>query len=120
LGATVYLALIVLLSVLFAFLMLSPKETAHQLQRNGDSIIGMYAGKQTERYLVVLVLKWSLISGLLQAACMAVSLVLSLAGTIPMALSMIPASMMIIVSIVCSLIQEIGTYHRYDAYRFFM
>ena len=51
---------------------------------------------------------------------MAASLFLSLEGTIPMALAMTPSSMMILVSIVCSLVQEIGTYHRYDAYRFFM
>lgn len=120
LGAIVYLALIVVLSVLFAFLMLNPKETAHQLQRNGDSIIGMYAGKQTKKFLVGLVLKWSLISGLLQAVCMAVSLSLSFAGAIPISFSMLPAAMMILVSIACSLVQEIQTYHRYDAYRFFM
>lgn len=120
LGASVYLALIVLLSLLFSFLMLNPRETAHQLQRNGDSIVGMYAGRQTARYLTGLVLRWSLVSGLLQAAVMAVSLALSLGGAIPAALAMTPASMMILASIACSLVQEVGSYHRYDAYRFFM
>lgn len=120
LGAVVLLAFIVALSLVFALLMLNPKETAHQLQRNGDSIIGMYAGQDTERYLTHLVVKWSLISGVLQAACMAVSLTLSLEGTVPMALATIPSSIMVLVSIICSLAQEIGTYHRYDAYRFFM
>jgi preprotein translocase subunit SecY len=120
LGAVVLLALIIVLSLLFSLLMLNPKETAHQLQRNGDSIIGMYAGRETKSYLTRLVVKWGLFSGVLQAACMAASLFLSLEGTIPMALAMTPSSMMILVSIVCSLVQEIGTYHRYDAYRFFM
>ncbi len=120
LGVVVLLALIIVLSLLFSLLMLNPKETAHQLQRNGDSIIGMYAGKETEGYLTRLVVKWSFASGILQAACMAVSLFLSLEGTIPVALAMIPSSMMILVSIICSLVQEIGTYRRYDAYRFFM
>ena len=80
----------------------------------------MYAGRETKSYLTRLVVKWGLFSGVLQAACMAASLFLSLEGTIPMALAMTPSSMMILVSIVCSLVQEIGTYHRYDAYRFFM
>lgn len=120
LGASVYLALIVLLSLLFSFLMLNPRETAHQLQRNGDSIVGMYAGRQTARYLTGLVLRWSLVSGLLQAAVMAVSLALSLGGAIPASLATTPASMMILASIACSLVQEVGSYHRYDAYRFFM
>jgi preprotein translocase subunit SecY len=120
LGAAVYLLLIVVLSVFFSFLMLNPKDTAHQLQRNGDSIIGVYAGGQTERYLSGIVLRWSLISGVLQAVCMAVSLALSLQGEIPAALALIPASVMIVASICCSLYQEITAYYRYDAYRFFM
>ncbi len=120
LGVIVYLILIVVLSVVFSMLMLNPKETARQLQRNGDSIIGMAAGKKTKNYLTGLVLRWSLISGLLQALCMAVSMVLSLRGQIPAALAMVPSSVMILVSIVCSLVHEIGTYYRYDAYRFFL
>lgn len=119
-GAGVYLALIVALSVLFSFLMLNPKDTAHQLQRNGDSIVGLPAGKQTERRLSGIVLTWSLVAGVLQAACMAVSLALAMQGGIPTALALIPASVMIVVSICCSLAQEIMAYYRYDAYRFFM
>ena len=71
LGAVVLLALIIVLSLLFSLLMLNPKETAHQLQRNGDSIIGMYAGRETKSYLTRLVVKWGLFSGVMQAACMA-------------------------------------------------
>ena len=120
LGVAVYLVLIVVLAVLFSFLMLNPRETAHQMQRNGDSIVGMYAGEQTRRFLTGIVLRWSLISGMLQACCMAVSLALSMREIIPAALAMNPTSMMIITSIVCSLVQEIASYYRYDAYRFFM
>ncbi|RRF92467.1 MAG: hypothetical protein DUD26_06775 [Eubacteriaceae bacterium] len=120
LGIGVYLVIIFVLTIGFSFIMLNPKESARQLQKNGDSIVGIYAGKKTTRYLVGLVLKWSVISGCLQAGCMAVSLILSLQGAIPTALAMIPSSAMILVSIVCSLVQEIGTYHRYDAYHFFM
>ena len=120
LGIAVYLIIIVALSIVFAFIMLNPKESARQLQRNGDSIVGVYAGAHTTRMLVGLVLKWSIISGLLQAGCMAASLVLSLQDVIPATLAMLPSSAMILVSIVCSLVQEIGTYYRYDAYHFFM
>ena len=120
LGVGVYLILIVVLSVVFSMLMLNPKETAHQLQRNGDSIIGLAAGKKTKRYLTGIVLKWSFLSGFLQMLCMAVSMGLSLRGQIPAALAMVPSSVMILVSIVCSFVQEIGTYYRYDAYRFFL
>ncbi|RRF99127.1 MAG: hypothetical protein DUD39_05925 [Coriobacteriaceae bacterium] len=120
LGACVYLVLIVVLSVGFSLLMLNPKETAHQLQRSGDSVVGIYAGRQTERYLVHTVLVLSLLSGFLQAACMAGSLALSFSSLVPVSLAMMPATMMVVVSIVCSLCREIASYRRYDAYRFFM
>lgn len=120
LGIGVYLIIIVVLAVAFSFIMLNPRETARQLQKNGDSIIGVYAGKKTMRYLVHLVLKWSLISGCFQAACMSVSLILACHGDIPVKLAMIPSSDMIIASIGCSLAQEIASYCRYDAYSFFL
>ncbi len=120
LGAGVYLALILVLAVLFSLLMLNPKEAAHQLQRNGDSVVGMYPGRQTRRYLTGIVLRWSLVSGLLQAGCMAVSLALAAHGSIPTTMAMVPATTMILVSIVCSLAHEVATYYRYDAYRFFL
>lgn len=117
-GITLYLIIIFCLSVVFSFIMLNPAESARQLQKNGDSIIGVYAGEKTKRYLVKIVLKWSMISGLLQAGCMSISLILSLNHDIPASLALIPSSGMILVSIICSLIQEIQTYYRYDAYRF--
>ncbi|MGN1383323.1 MAG: hypothetical protein ACI4W2_10980 [Eubacterium sp.] len=120
LGIAVYLIIVVLLSVIFAFIMLNPRESARQLQRNGDSIIGVYAGQKTTAYLVGLVWKLSLFSGFLQALCMGMSLIPSSRGMLPSALAMIPSAAMILVSILCSLIQEIQSCRRYDAYSFFL
>ncbi|MFC2661579.1 MAG: hypothetical protein ACFNYI_00380, partial [Eubacterium sp.] len=120
LGIVVYLIIIVLLSVIFAFIMLNPRESARQLQRNGDSIIGVYAGQRTTAYLVKLVLKLSIFSGILQAFCMGLSLVPASRGLLPASLAMIPSAAMILVSIICSLIQEISSYRRFDAYTFFL
>lgn len=118
-GIAVYLVIVVLLSVAFSFIMLNPMESARQLQKNGDSIIGVYAGEKTKKYLVRLVLRLSVVSGLLQAAGMALSLIMMLKGELPVALAMMPSSAMILVSIICSTAQEIATYRRYDAYKFF-
>jgi preprotein translocase subunit SecY len=120
LGIAVYLIIIVLLSAAFAFIMLNPRESARQLQKNGDSIIGVYAGQKTTAYLVKLVLKLSIFSGILQAFCMGLSLVPASRGMLPASLAMIPSAAMILVSIICSLIQEIKSYRRFDAYSFFL
>lgn len=119
-GIVIYLILIFVLALLFSFIMLNPNESARQLRKNGDSIIGVYAGQKTRNYLVILVLKLSIISGLLQSACMAIPLVMSYYGLIPQELAMLPSTAMILVSIISSLVQEIMTYFRYDAYHFFL
>jgi preprotein translocase subunit SecY len=119
-GIVIYLILIFLLSLLFSFIMLNPNESARQLRKNGDSIIGIYAGRKTRNYLVFLVLNLSIKSGLLQCACMAIPLIMSYFGRIPHELAMLPSTAMILVSIISSLVQEIMTYFRYDAYRFFL
>lgn len=120
LGIGIYLIIIFTLSIVFSFIMLNPAESARQLQHNGDSIIGIYAGEKTKQYLVKIVLKWSIISGLIQAGCMSITLILAMHHAIPTPLALIPSSGMILVSIICSLVQEIENYYRYDAYRFFM
>lgn len=119
LGVIVYLCILMAFTVGFSFIMLSPGDTAKQLQRNGDSIVGVYAGKKTSRYLRHTLLRLSILSGLVQCVFMGISLGLSLQGTIPDELSMMPATVMILVSMGCSLAQEIYAYYRYDSYRFF-
>ena len=119
-GIVVYLVIIFVLTIAFSMIMLNPWETANQLQRNGDSIIGMYPGRDTAHFLAKTVLKWSFVSAILQAGCMAVSLILAYTGVIPAGLAMVPASIMIVVSIACSLAQESAVYCRYDAYKFFV
>ncbi len=119
LGIIVYLAIIILLTQVLSYIMISPKESARQLQKNGDSIIGIYAGKKTMSYLVRIVRNLSFLSGFLQAGCMSISLILAMDNDIPTTLAMIPSAAMIMVSIICSLVQEIRSYRLYDAYSFF-
>lgn len=118
-GVIVYLCILMVLSLVFPFVMLSPGDTARQLQRNGDSIVGVYAGRKTSRYLAWRLFGLSLLSGAFQCLFMGLSLGLSLQGDIPAELVMMPATAMILVSIGCSLAQEMYAYYRYDSYRFF-
>lgn len=50
-GIIVYLAIIVLLTILFSVIMLTPGKEAENLLKSGDSILDIYAGKPTRRYL---------------------------------------------------------------------
>ncbi|MCM1190420.1 MAG: hypothetical protein NC541_14135 [bacterium] len=120
LGAGVYLCVILFLNIAFSFLMLSPGEMAKQLQKGGDSIVGVYAGRKTKRYLRRKLFLLSAFSGLLFCLLMGTSLGLSLNGEISSELALLPATAMILVGIVCPLCREIRTYRKFDSYSFFI
>lgn len=120
LGAGVYILIIMGLSVLFSFIILNPGEIAEGLQRAGDSIVNVPAGRRTKRYLVRRLLLLSLISGAIQSAIFAITLLLARQGVIDQKFTMIPMNVMMLVSFFCSVFQELRAYYRYDRYNFFL
>lgn len=116
-GVWTYLFVVLLLSILGAFLMLSPGDSADQLQRGGDSIVGVYAGKKTKWYLRRRLLLLSFFSGVFMSTCMGISLFMALGGKIPADLAMLPSMAMILVGIATSLVQEISAYVKFDSYK---
>lgn len=119
-GAAIYLGIIFALNIIFSFIMLSPGEMAEQLQKGGDSIVGVYAGKRTKRYLRRKLLILSVFSGFLLCFLMGISLSMSLRGEIPSDLALMPATAMILIGIICPLYQEVKAYGKFDSYSFFI
>lgn len=119
-GAAVYLGIIFTLNILFSFIMLSPGEMAEQLQKGGDSIVGIYAGRKTKKYLRSKVLKLSIFSGCIMCFLMGISLGLSLNGEISSELALFPATGMILTGVSCTICREVKTYWIFDSYSFFV
>ncbi len=119
-GAAVYLVIIFVLNLLFSFIMLTPGEMAKQLQKGGDSIVNIYAGKKTKRYLRRKLLLLCVFSGCTFCLMMGFSLWLSLSGAIEPELALFPATAMILVGILCPLYREVKTYRKFDSYSFFI
>lgn len=119
-GVCVYLAIIFLLNILFSFIMIDPDEMAKQLQKMGDSIVGVYAGKKTKKYLRGKLLLLSVCSGAILCLMMGTSLALALNGTISPDLALFPSSAMILVGILCPLYREVMAYRKFDSYSFFI
>lgn len=119
-GVVVYLGIIFSLNIIFSFVMLAPGEMAEQLQKSGDSIVGVYAGKKTKKYLRKKLLMLSLFSGCVLCLMMSISLGLSLRGEISPELALLPATAMILTGILCNLYREVKTYWRFDSYSFFI
>ncbi|MCI9336741.1 MAG: hypothetical protein HFH93_04215 [Lachnospiraceae bacterium] len=119
-GVIAYLGIIFTLNTLFSFIMLSPGQMAEHLQKGGDSIVGIYAGKKTKRYLRKRLITLCAFSGIVLCTMMGVSLGLALEGKISSELALLPATAMILTSITCALCREVKTYWKFDSYSFFL
>lgn len=119
-GVAVYLGIIAVLNILFSFIMLMPGEMAKQLQKGGDSVVEIYAGKKTKRYLQMKLLKLCIFSSCILCLMMGISLGLSLFGEISPDLALFPATGSILAGIGCPLYREVRSYRRFDSYSFFI
>lgn len=119
-GIMVYLFIIMILSVVFAFVMISPGKTAEGLLKAGDSIVDVYAGKPTKRYLVVSLLRFSICSSLIICLCQGIPLFLQFGGYVNQTLAMLPCSIMMSTGIWISFYREAQVYRNMDKYRPFI
>ena len=117
LGILVYMAVIVILNVSFSFIMLSPGVTADNLLKAGDSILDVYAGRQTKRYLIRTILTLSMISSLVMALCQGVPLFLQFNGVVEEKLAMLPSSVMMLTGMWISIHREAKVYRNVDRYK---
>lgn len=120
LGVWVYIAIIVILTIAFSFIMLTPGKTAEDLLKSGDSILGVYAGRETRRYLQGCVLSFSLISSVVIGICVGVPLFLQFGGYINSKLAMFPCSIMMFTGIWISFGREAEVYRNMDRYEPFI
>lgn len=120
LGVWVYIAIIVILTIAFSFIMLTPGKTAEDLLKSGDSILGVYAGRETKRYLQGCVLSFSLISSVVIGICVGVPLFLQFGGYINSKLAMFPCSIMMFTGIWISFGREAEVYCNMDRYEPFI
>lgn len=119
-GVGVYLSIIFVLNILFSFLMIAPGNIAENLQKGGDSIVNVYAGAKTKRYLRRKLLLLDVFSGCIFCLLMGTSLALALRGEIPSGLAMLPSRAMILTGIALPLYREIRAYWKFDSYAFFI
>lgn len=119
-GVAIYLCIIFGLNILFSFLMLSPGDMAEQLQKGGDSIVGVYAGRKTKKHLRKKLFVLCTASGCIFCVLMGISLGLSLTGRIASELALLPSTAMILTGLLCTLYRELKAYRKFDSYAFFI
>jgi len=116
LGLGVYIAVLYFITVVFSFIFISPKNLAENLQKSGDSITGLKAGKKTRRFISNRVFSIAIFSAFFMSIFLGLPLGLHIRGFIDASLISLPSIIIAMASINCNLYREFRAVRDYDAY----
>lgn len=116
-GIFIYIVCEYLLTILFAMLMLSPKDISERFLKSGDSIVDLHAGRDTRRYLRGVVWRLSLVGATVMGVCIVTPMLLQVYGGMDSSLAALPTSMMMLIGFSCNMYRECITYRNYDSCR---
>ncbi len=116
LGICVYVGVLYVITIIFSFVFISPKNLAESLLKTGDSITGLRAGKKTARFIGVRVLLISMFSATFMSFFIGAPLYLHLKGYISQSVMSLPSVMIALASINCNLYRTFKAVKDYDAY----
>ena len=116
LGIIVYVITLYFITVVFSFVFISPKNLAESLQKSGDSISGLKAGRRTRKFISKRVFFIALFSATFMSFFIAFPLYLQIQGYVPSAVMSLPSIMIAMASINCNLYREFRAIKDYDAY----
>ncbi len=116
LGITVYVAVLYVITIVFSFIFISPKNLAESLQKSGDSITGLKAGRRTRAFIAHRILVISIFSATFMSIFIGLPLYLSLIGYVPASVMSLPSILIAMASINCNLYREFRAVRDYDAY----
>lgn len=114
-GMVTYVACEYLLTIGFAMLMINPKDITEGFLKSGDSIVNLHAGRDTRRYLRKVMWRISLFSATIMGVCLLVPFALQMKGNVDGTLSMLPTSIMMLTSFLCTIYRELESIYKYDA-----
>lgn len=120
LGILVYIAIIYLLNLLFALIMINPKDMMENFQKSGDGIENMRPGKETRRYISKNIWFRTTISSTVLSICLGGSLLLQMNSGVGSSIAMMPSSIMMFSGIGCTMYREAEAIINTDSYRAFI
>ena len=120
LGVAVYIVILYGLTIGFSRVFLNPSEITEQYLKNGDSLVGIHAGRDTKRYLSGKITRISLLSATILSMCLSVPMAMRLNGMIDPSLAAIPTSVMMLTGIWSNLYREVQAVKDMDSYRPFI
>ena len=101
----------------FSFLNYNLSDLVESLQKNGDYLLDIKPGRMTYQFLSKRLLKYSLIGSVLLILISGLPLLISLENPDLLNFTMLPGSLLILVSILLNLIQEYELYQMSNLYQ---
>ncbi len=116
LGIGVYIVVLYVITIVFSFIFISPKNLAESLQKAGDSITGLKAGRKTRVYIRNRLLVIAIFSATFLSLFIALPLYMHMEEMIPASVMSLPSILIAMASINCNLYREFRAVKEYDAY----
>lgn len=116
-GVVVYLLGLLILSMFFSFFNYNVRDLAENLQKNGDYLVGIQPGRPTYQFIAKRLFAFSLVGSFFLMLISGVPMFFSLNQPELLSLTMLPGTILIVISISLSLIQEWRLYQLQDGYQ---
>lgn len=117
LGIVTYIVVLYILNIIFAVIMINPKDISEGFQKSGDSVVNLRPGKETRRYFRRNILAISLLSSTVIGVCLGGSMVLQMVGYFDGSVAMLPSSLMLISGLFITLYKEAEAIINTDSYK---
>ncbi len=115
-GIAMYVFMLYLITITFAFIFISPKNLTENMQKTGDGITGLRAGGWTRHHLASRLFLISIFSATVMGFFLAAPLYLQMKGYITATVMNLPSVIIAMGSINCNLYREFIAVRDYDAY----
>ena len=119
-GVGIFLLAMILMIFLMAFIMVSPKKIAENLQKSGDYLDGIRAGEETRKYLKARVLGMAVLSSFTMSLMAGIPLIWRLLSRTASPLFIAPISLMLMTSIISRIFDEVEVEQLLTDYRPFL
>ncbi|WP_090165631.1 MULTISPECIES: hypothetical protein [unclassified Pseudobutyrivibrio] len=116
LGIGIYIIVLYVITIVFSFIFISPKNLAESLQKAGDSITGLKAGRKTRVYIRNRLLVIAIFSATFLSMFIALPLYMHMEGKLAASVMSLPSILIAMASINCNLYREFRAVKEYDAY----
>ncbi len=116
LGIGIYVVVLYVITIVFSFIFISPKNLAESLQKTGDSITGLKAGRKTRAYISHRLFAIAVFSASFLSIFIGLPLYYQWQGKLPASVVSLPSILIAMASINCNLYREFKAVKEYDAY----